>query len=337
MRKLLLVLILIALGTGAYYFSSKPEAVQDIKDSVSDKVAEVVVPEELHPLMIESLRKRNYDSQITVEQDLGDQGAFRSYIISYPSDGLKLRALMNVPDSPKPAGGFPVLFLNHGFIEPSRYSTVSSYKAFADFYSRNGFLVLKPDYRGHDDSEGQAMGGHSNPDYTVDVLSLLNAIKKHPDANPTKIGMWGHSMGGGITLRSVVVSKDIKASMLVAGVVASPQRFADYAVEHADDPRIPGYIRNNAELIRGLIEQFSDKISPYAYLDFVEGPVSIHHGTADTSVPLEFSQEIKVALEKAGKSVEYFEYPNADHNLANAGARPLFLQRSLEFFNKNLK
>lgn len=334
MKRIVSIIIwLLVLGAVAYVWINKSE----VKEQVTDKIVETVIPEELHPMMIEALRERDYTSQITIEQDLGDMGAFRSYIISYPSEGLKVRALMNVPDAPKPAGGWPVLFLNHGFIEPSNYSITSSYKAFMDYYSRNGFLVLKPDYRGHDDSEGEAQGGHTNPDYTVDVLSLLDAIKKYPDANPEKIGMWGHSMGGSITLRAIVVSKDIKASMLVAGVVASPKSFVQYGIDHKDDPRAPGYIRNNADFVNALIGQFAERISPYAYLDFIAGPVSVHHGTADASVPLEFSHEIRDALQAAGKSVEYYEYPNADHNLANAGSRPLFLQRSLDFFNKNLK
>jgi dipeptidyl aminopeptidase/acylaminoacyl peptidase len=332
MKRLLIILLLI-LASGIFLWNNKSK----IKETVTDKIAEVVIPEELHPLMIESLRKRTYDAEIKVEQNLGDQGAFHSYIISYLSDGFKLRALMNVPDSAKPASGYPVLFLNHGFIEPAEYSTTSSYKSFTDYYSKQGYLVLKPDYRGHEKSEGEALGGHTNADYTVDVLNLLAAIKKYPDANPERIGMWGHSMGGSVTLRAIVVAPEIKASMLVAGVVASPESFVKYATDHANDPRIPGYIKSNSGIVSSLITSFADKISTYAYLDSITGPVSIHHGTADASVPLEFSQEIRDALQKAGKSYEYFEYPGADHNLATAGSRSVFLKRSLEFLDKNLK
>ena len=88
-------------------------------------------------------------------------------------------------------------------------------------FARNGYIVFKPDYRGHDQSEGDASGGYGSPDYTIDVLNATASVKRYPDADPNRIGMWGHSMGGHITLRSMVTTKDIKAGVIWAGVVAS--------------------------------------------------------------------------------------------------------------------
>jgi uncharacterized protein len=294
------------------------------------------------PFSIQGIRAKEYDSNLTIEQDLGDKGKFRSYIISYPSDGFKVRALMNVPDSPKPPNGFPVLFLNHGFIEPTTYSTLNSYKAFADAYSNAGYLVLKPDYRGHDDSEGAPISAHISPDYLTDVLNLLEAIKKYPDADKNKIAMWGHSMGGGITLRAMVVSPDIKAVILVAGVVASPQKFYDYWLVNKDTRSIPSWIRTTGDTIINNYKTPSENpdywnsISPYPFLSDITMPVAIHHGTADNSVPKEFSDELNDALGKLNKEVEYFVYPGGDHNLAGSSRGPL-LTRTIEFLNKRLK
>jgi uncharacterized protein len=296
----------------------------------------------LDPFSIQGMRAKEYSSDITVEQDLGNKGKFHSYIVSYPSDGLKVRALMNVPTSAKPEGGHPVLLLNHGFIPPTTYSTLNSYKAFADFYSNNGYLVLKAYYRGHDQSEGEGQSAHLAPDYITDVLNLIDAIKKHPDANPNKIGIWGHSMGGGITLRALVVNKDIKAAVLVAGVVASPQKFYEYWEKNKNSSAIPGWIKDTGNTILERVKtpqenpEYYDSISAYKYLDDVQAPVSIHHGTRDNSVPLEFSEELNAALKTANKDVEYFVYQNADHNLAGSARSP-FLQRSLDFLNRHLK
>jgi dipeptidyl aminopeptidase/acylaminoacyl peptidase len=296
-----------------------------------------------HPYTIEALRSREYPgSNIVIEQDLGDQGAFRSYVISYTSDGLKLNALMNVPDSPKPEGGFPVIVLNHGFIEPSVYDTITSYKSYMDAYSRQGFLVVKPDYRGHNDSEGEGISAHISPDYTVDVLNLVSSIKKHPDANPNKIGMWGHSMGGGITLRALAVSKDIKAAALLAGVVASPTSFYNYWQLMKDDPRVPGWIKENAA--RALNEfgtphtnpDLWSAISPYSYISEFSAPIQIHHGTNDTDVPIIFSEELNNALKHANKPGEYFVYQGGDHNLAGSARGPV-LTRTFDFFKSQLK
>ena len=80
--------------------------------------------------------------------------------------------------------------------------------------------MFRPDYRGHDRSEGRAVGAYFSPAYTVDVLNAVASLKALDGADPERIGMWGHSMGGGITLRAMVVAGEIKAGVIWAGVVA---------------------------------------------------------------------------------------------------------------------
>ena len=81
---------------------------------------------------------------------------------------------------------------------------------------------------------------------------------------------------------------------------------------------------------------FWNSISPIKYVSEISGPVQLHHGTSDESVPWEFSQSLKNALEQAGEKVEYFTYEGSDHNLSGA-AFNLAMARSVEFFNKYLK
>jgi uncharacterized protein len=346
-KKTVLVIIVLfvayAVGIGISY------TIRNFRDDTNRPVSLVPPPtipadeSEPHPYSIEALRAREYPgSDLVVERDLGDQGAFKSYLVSYMSEGLKLYALMNVPDTAKPEGGFPVIILNHGYIEPAVYDTISSYKSYMDAYSRQGFLVLKPDYRSHDNSEGEPISAHISADYMIDVLNAVSSVKKHPDANPEKIGMWGHSMGGGITLRALAVSKDIKAAALLAGVVASPAAFYDYWQGHLNDARTPSWIKENGDR---TLKEFGtpasnpglwDSISPYSYLGDFTAPVQIHHGSGATDVPIVFSEELDQALKKSGKPVEYFVYPGGDHNLAGSARGPV-LTRTYEFFRNALK
>ncbi|OGD86599.1 hypothetical protein A2Z23_02175 [Candidatus Curtissbacteria bacterium RBG_16_39_7] len=298
-------------------------------------------------MTIEAMRQIEYPGgEIKIEKDLGNRGNFRSYVISYPSDGLKLFALMNVPNPPaggqKPEGGWPVIILNHGYIPPDQYSTINSYQAFADYFARNGFLVVKPDYRGHADSEGNSEGGHYSPVYTYDVLNIISSIKRYPDANPQKLGMWGHSMGGNVTLRALVVSKDIRASVIAAGVVGSAEDLF-YNWRRRTGFRPPSWWATasaRALLVQTYGEpkdnpEFWNEISAINYVDSINGPVQIHHGTNDESVPKEFSDHLNEALKKSNKEVEYFVYEGGDHNLSG-NSHNLFLSRSLTFFRQNL-
>ena len=76
-------------------------------------------------------------------------------------------------------------------------------------------------------------------------------------------------------------------------------------------------------------------ISPNAYLSEISGPLQLHHGTADTSVPIEFSRTLDGQIQAVGAAVNSFEYPGDDHNIAaNLGTA---LTRSVACFDQHVK
>jgi dipeptidyl aminopeptidase/acylaminoacyl peptidase len=294
------------------------------------------------------MRQRQYPgSPIVIEQTLDSGSNYSRYIASYQSEGLKIYALLTVPFGEKPASGWPVIIFNHGFIPPEVYRTTERYVAYVDSLARNGYIVFRPDYRGHDNSEGIPSGAYGSPDYVVDVLNAVASMKAYPDADPARIGMWGHSMGGYITLRSMVITHDVKAGVIWAGVVASYpdmlsrwRRRPNAAVQTATPfPGGPGR-RWRTELIEtyGSPEEnpaFWASISANAFLGDLSGPLQLHHGTADTSVPLEFSEMLYQQVQAAGKYVELYTYPGSDHNISSGFS--LAMQRTVQFFDRYLK
>lgn len=300
----------------------------------------------VHPLQISEMRKKIYPgSEITIEQELGIKNNYKQYLASYMSEGLKINALLTVPQGNKPQGGWPVIIFNHGYIPPEQYRTTERYVAYIDAFARNNFIVFKPDYRGHGSSEGNPEGAYFSPAYTIDVLNALASIKKFNDANPGKIGMWGHSMGGSITIRSMVVAKDIKAGVIWGGVVGSYEdllsrwrrRTPWRPTQRENMARRPS--RNDLIMEFGDINSNPDfwkSISPTSYLSDISGPIELHHGLNDETVPWEFSESLKNSMEQVGKEVEYYTYPGGDHNLSDPNFG-LAMRRSIEFFNKHLK
>jgi len=310
-----------------------------------------------HPLQIRWLRERQYAAAPLLTETVLPSGAgYDRSVVSYLSDGLRIRALLTVPQGAPPATGWPVVVFNHGYIPPAQYRTTERYVAYVDAFARAGYIVLKSDYRGHGSSEGQAGGGYGSPNYTVDVLHGLAAVRAHPLADPARVGMWGHSMGGWITLRSMVVTDTVKAGVIWAGVVGSYddlfQRWRRPGAPTAGAPTAgapPAGAPTAAATRRSswrtdLVARFGSpednpefwsSISANAFLSDIAGPLQLHHGDADKDVPLLFSEILAQGMADAGREAELFVYPGDDHNLS-ANLRTA-LSRSVAFFDQHVK
>ena len=59
----------------------------------------------------------------------------------------------------------------------------------------------------------------------TDVLNLISSLSSLPQADPNRIGMWGHSMGGGVTMRAIIVDERVKAAVLYAPISANEEDF----------------------------------------------------------------------------------------------------------------
>ncbi len=238
--------------------------------------------------------------------------------------------------------GWPAIIFNHGYIPPSQYRTTERYVAYVDALARQGYVVFRPDYRGHGESDGNARGAYGSPDYVVDVLNALASIQRYPGVDPQRIGMWGHSMGGYITLRAMVVSPEIKAGVIWAGVVASYpdlmerwRRPASLGTSSTPQPR--GW-RSTLQRLFGSPQENPDfwaSISANSYLKDLSGPIQLHHGTADESVPIEFSQDLYQQLIEAGQTAEFYRYEGDNHNLSNSFSEAML--RTIYFYNQYVK
>lgn len=296
-----------------------------------------------NPMSITSLRAGSYPgSEITVVRELDSGLNYRRYYVFYLSEGLKIYGLLTVPEGEMPEGGFPAIVFNHGYIPPDVYRTTERYIAYVDEIAKAGYVVFRIDYRGHDQSEGEATGAYGNPGYLIDVLNAVASIKQHPQVNPDKIGMWGHSMGGYLTLRSMVVSKDVKVGVIWAGVVASyPDLLYNWrrTGSFTPSPSSRGVSWRNTWIEQyGTPEEnpeFWDSVSATSYLTDLSGPIELHHGTADEDVPIEFSIRLAELARAAGQTADLYTYEGDNHNISKYFSTAM--RQSISFFDLVLK
>lgn len=310
--------------------SATPDAVSS---PIPDATATLTpTPDPYADVTIAGLRSRSYGGgQVEIVQRYGKNNAFTRYEIRYPSDGLTINGFMDVPNG---SGPFPAIILLHGYIEPARYNTLDYSTTYADSLAQAGYLVLHPNLRGYtpsDDGPNRFRVG-----YAVDVLNLIALLKDQAGipgplelADASRLGLWGHSMGGGVAIRVMVVSQDVDAVVL-------------YGSMSADDllnyERLNTFFSNGewgAEELQASPQDFL-RISPVNFLPDLAAAVSIHHGSADQAVPPEWSDNLCAWLQDLGKDVECFSYPGQPHTFIDRSDE-LFRQRVEEFFDRTLK
>ncbi len=280
---------------------------------------------------VDFLATRSYGGgAIALHEVMESSHDFNRFLISYPSDGLTIYGFMNLPQGPGP---FPVIIALHGYIEPDQYYTIDYTTRYADALARAGYLVLHPNLRGYrpsDDGPNLLRVGMA-----IDVLNLIAIVRAEggqpgplATADSENIGLWGHSMGGGISLRTLAVSRDVKAAVL-------------YAAMSGDERRNFAAIQSWSGGRRGLAEiavpdEALIRISPINFLDRIEAAVSIHHGTRDELVPQAWSTELCEKLLALDKQVECVPYPGQPHTFVGDGDRQ-FIQNVTAFFDAHLK
>ena len=306
------------------------------------------------PLSIDLMRTQMYPgSDLKIEQTLTSGNNYNQFIASYLSDGLKIYGLLTIPTDPKPEGGWPVIIFNHGYINPYIYNTTVHYELYVQAMASDGYIVFKPDYRGNGNSEGKPTSTYFEPDYTIDALNALATLKKYPDANPNKIGMWGHSDGGDVILRSIVVNTtDIKAAVIWGGVVAP---YIDLTTDWQErviyqQPAEDRAIENKN--MKTLLTRYGtpksnpifwNSIDPMNYLQDIKTPIQLDTGGDDEQVPVDFSATLENKLIALGKITEYYNYPGLNHNIAlvnipfHTEPYPPAMQHTLDFFDTYLK
>lgn len=290
--------------------------------------------QEVNPVSLPAMMQKQFDGRdLTLGRVLDDNSSYTRYYITYKSGELTISGIMNIP---KGSGPFPVLLLNHGFIEPSIYTNGRGLRREQDYLARRGYAVLHSDYRNHADSG-------KDPDndvkfrlgYTEDVINAAYAVKNSnlPTLDKNNIGMLGHSMGGGVTLNTLVVQPDlIKAAVL----------FAPVSVDQREN--FHRWLERRPEVATKIIERFGrpednpdfwNDISAQEFLDKITAPILLHHGTADDSVPIEWSDRLNQELKEHSKAIDYRVYPGEPHEFA--AAWPGVMQATLDFFNNHLK
>ncbi len=258
------------------------------------------------PLTIEELAGASFDTRLTYAGDLDSPETFSAYLVAYDYAGLRLHAMVAVPSQAMPAAGFPVLIANHGYVpDPRRYGITSDdidsrpgdyYRSIPALFASRGFLVVMPDYRGHNSSEGFEQIDPQTDEsfllYGEDVVAMMAGLGDLEQADLDNVFMWSHSMGGIVSMRALLTTDIVRATSFWSTM---------------------------------NVDAFAE------HLPNIDGPVILHHARDDVTTPVANSERLAAALNSIDHSHELHVYDAADH-LFNEHDRRVAADRDASFF-----
>ena len=192
------------------------------------------------------------------DEQINAQQCIKNSLIEFNSDQLTQYALMQVQcklylDAKKNFGAqtnvgtseqvnfkdLPTIIFLHGFHpHPYNYGRIKDgttyrpgdyYRKVTRAFTEQGFIVLTPDYRGHNDSQGQSYTTKSNAwlYYLRDSINFIKQVRVSGIYNNDNLFIVGHSMGASIgLLTSLLLSDEIKSySLWAAGNVNNNKVF----------------------------------------------------------------------------------------------------------------
>jgi len=288
-------------------------------------------PDPFNQYSIQALRIRQYGGGAV--QNLGvllEERDFTRFSIQYPSDQLNIAGFVNVPLG---TGVYPVIIVLHGYIFPAEYETLDYTTGVADDLASQGYIVVHPNLRNFPPSDiGNTF---FRVGYAVDVLNLIAHIRESAGkpgmfeyADAGRIGLWGHSMGGGIALKVAVVSPQIRAVLLYAATSGDEHKNSELFLE------MTGSNENEQELQVG--QEVFKTVSPDRFYRNINAIIQIHHGSADSVIPVSWAQDTCEKLRKAERQVECFFYAGAEHTFRSKYQAD-YAPRVLVFFENTLK
>ena len=243
-------------------------------------------------------------------------------------DGVQLNAMMIKPPDFDASKKYPVIVYTYG--GPHAQVVVNAWGRqtflWHELMAQKGFIIFALDNR------GSAGRGHlfEEPIHfrlgaqeLADQRDGVRYLKSLPYVDPDRIGIWGWSYGGHMTLHAVFEDpEDFKVGF--AGGPVTDWHFYDTIYTE----RYMGLLPEREEGYR--------ESSPIRTAAGLKGKLLIAHGTGDDNVHFCNTLELLNVLIDAGKYPEVMAFPGRGHGVSDPPARLVLMRRVTEFFESNL-
>ncbi|WKN46357.1 S9 family peptidase [Tunicatimonas pelagia] len=252
----------------------------------------------------------------------------KEYIQVPVDDTLKLNAYVIKPADFDSTKTYPLLMFVYGGpgSQLVRDSWLAGHEPWFHYLAQKGYLVACVDNRGTGarGRDFRTVTYNNLGKYEVaDQIASARYFGKLPYIDAERIGIWGWSYGGYMTLLSTLLGSDV-FSLGVSVAPVTNWRLYDtiYTERYLQTPQLnpKGY----------------DEYSPLTHAEKLEADLLLIHGTGDDNVHFQNAVEMQNALIAAGKSFDSFYYPNRNHGIYGGNTRLHLFTMITAFITENL-
>ena len=263
------------------------------------------------------------------EADIAEYALPETEFFTIPSrEGLEFQCSMIKPPHFDPGEKYPVLVYvyggSHAQVVRNRWGA-SRYLWHA-YMAQKGYIVFSLDNRGSfgkgTEWEDPILKNMGNLEL-ADQMTGVEYLKSLPYVDASRIGIWGWSYGGYMTCLAMFKAPGVFA----AGASVAP--VTDWRLY--DTIYTERYMKRPQDNEEGYEDG-----SPVNFVDGLESPFFLVHGTADDNVHMQNSMQLIEELIDNGKDFELMLYPGKLHGIRGNNARIHLYKRLTRFFEKNL-
>ena len=248
------------------------------------------------------------------------QGALRdkalptASVVKYKTrDGLEQVGYLTLPPGAQGAKGLPLVLYVHG--GPQSRDRLE-FDPWVQYLAARGYAVFQSNFRGSGgyglayETSGWREWGHKMQD---DLGDGVKALVDQGIVDPARVCIAGGSYGGYAALAGATFTPTAyKCAISLAGVADLEQLVRFKKKKYgADSDVFDHYVKKLGDPDKDL--KVLRDASPYYHVDAIKIPILLIHGDDDDIVPIEQSEAMQVALNKAGKKSELITLKEGGH------------------------
>ena len=274
------------------------------------------------------------------ENELGDDHPYTPYLDAHitpefgtikAADGTDLHYELYKPLSLRPGERRPAVTVVYGGPGVQRVHKGWERRELARILAHHGFVVFQVDGRGST-NRGKAFEDHLHRRMAgvevEDQITGAEWLKSQPFVDPDRMGVYGWSYGGYMTLHMLGQTDLYRSGVSGAPVTDWALYDTAYTERFLGDPR-PDHPNHTP----GAYEA----ANVMTHIEGLDEPVLVIHGMADDNVQFRHTVQLADAMIEAGKSnLRVMPYPGEKHGFRSTAAKTHRDRQILEFFLQSL-